>query len=45
MDPARELASVAMLLGDPTRAKMLTDLMDGRAWTAGYQAPKAAILR
>ena len=38
MDPARELASVAMLLGDPTRAKMLTDLMDGRAWTATEMA-------
>ena len=38
MDPARELASVATLLGDPTRAKMLTDLMDGRAWTATEMA-------
>lgn len=34
MNAARDLASVAALLGDATRARMLMELMDGRAWTA-----------
>lgn len=34
MNGARDLASVAALLGDTTRARMLMELMDGRSWTA-----------
>ncbi len=34
MNGAGDLASVAMLLGDATRARILMELMDGRAWTA-----------
>jgi DNA-binding transcriptional ArsR family regulator len=29
-----DLASIAALVGEPTRARMLAALMDGRAWTA-----------
>jgi DNA-binding transcriptional ArsR family regulator len=32
------IAEVGALMGDPTRANMLTALMDGRAWTAGELA-------
>ena len=34
MNGARDLTSMASLLGDKTRARMLMTLMDGRAWTA-----------
>jgi DNA-binding transcriptional ArsR family regulator len=34
MNGARDLTSIASLLGDKTRALMLMTLMDGRAWTA-----------
>ena len=34
MNGARDLTSIASLLGDRTRARMLMTLMDGRAWTA-----------
>ena len=34
MNGARDLTSIASLLGDKTRARMLMTLMDGRAWTA-----------
>lgn len=40
-----DLASVAALVGDPTRARMLTLLMDGRALTATELALEGASRR
>jgi DNA-binding transcriptional ArsR family regulator len=38
MTSASDLASLAALLADPTRAAMCLALLDGRAWTAGELA-------
>src|SRR2546422_9339122 len=43
MDAYLNIAAVASLIGDPTRARMLTALMDGRARTAKELAYGAAI--
>src|SRR6266566_1395342 len=43
MDADLNIAAVASLIGDPTRARMLTALMDGRARTAKELAYGAAI--
>lgn len=38
-----DLSSVARLIGDPTRAVLLTALLDGRAWTAGELGKVASV--
>jgi DNA-binding transcriptional ArsR family regulator len=38
-----DIAPVGALLGDPTRAAMLAELMDGRALTAGELASRAGV--
>jgi DNA-binding transcriptional ArsR family regulator len=38
-----DLAPVGFLLGDPTRASMLSELSDGRALTAGELAARAGV--
>lgn len=43
MTPALDLAQVARLFADPTRARMLSRLMDGRACTAGELARDAGV--
>ena len=43
MDADIDIAAVATLVGDPTRARMLTALMDGRARTAKELAYGAGI--
>lgn len=43
MDADVDVAAVAALVGDPTRARMLTALMDGRARTAKELAYGAAV--
>lgn len=43
MSDVSDLASVAALVGDPTRAIMLTTLMDGRAHTATELALQAGV--
>ena len=43
MDADIDVAAVAALVGDPTRARMLTALMDGRARTAKELAYGAAV--
>ena len=40
---ARDLAELAGLLADPTRAEFCLALLDGRAWTAGELARRAAV--
>ena len=40
---AVELARVAAVLGDPTRAAVCMALLDGRAWTAGELARSAGV--
>ncbi|MFI5909009.1 ArsR/SmtB family transcription factor [Dactylosporangium sp. NPDC051541] len=42
---AADLASLAMLLADETRAAMCLALLDGRAWTAGELAAHAGVAR
>ncbi|MBW4716375.1 ArsR/SmtB family transcription factor [Saccharothrix obliqua] len=41
--PAAELAELAALLADRTRAAVLVALLDGRAWTAGELARAAGV--
>ncbi len=43
MNPATELASLAALLADQTRAAICLALLDGRAWTAGELAAHAGV--
>ncbi|MFC7547674.1 ArsR/SmtB family transcription factor [Plantactinospora sp. GCM10030261] len=43
MTPASNLASLAALLADTTRATMCLALLDGRAWTAGELATHARV--
>ncbi|MEV4413850.1 helix-turn-helix domain-containing protein [Catellatospora sp. NPDC049609] len=43
MNPAFDLASLAALLADQTRAAMCLALLDGRAWTAGELAAQAGV--
>jgi DNA-binding transcriptional ArsR family regulator len=45
MRPASDLASLAALLADETRAAMCLALLDGRAWTAGELAAHAGVAR
>jgi hypothetical protein len=45
MDAEPNIAAVGALVGDPTRARMLTALMDGRARTAKELAYGAGITR
>ncbi|WP_432987864.1 ArsR/SmtB family transcription factor [Dactylosporangium sp. CA-233914] len=42
---ARQLAALATLLADETRAAMCLALLDGRAWTAGELARHAGVAR
>src|SRR3954453_3233734 len=43
MTSASDLASLAALLADETRAAMCLALLDGRAWTAGELAAHARV--
>jgi len=43
MQDARDLAALASLIGDPARARMLTALMNGCAWTATELATEAGV--
>ena len=43
MEASLQLARVARLLGDPTRARMVSRLMEGRALTAGELAADAGV--
>ncbi len=43
MDTAQTIASIGAIIGDPTRAIILTALLDGRAWTAGELAHHARV--
>lgn len=43
MTPASDLASLAALLADETRAAMCLALLDGRAWTAGELARHSGV--
>src|ERR1700694_4787588 len=43
MDADVNIAAIAALIGDPTRARMLTALMDGRARTAKELAYAAGV--
>ncbi|GAA0233802.1 helix-turn-helix transcriptional regulator [Cryptosporangium japonicum] len=45
MTTARELASIASLLADETRAALCLALLDGRAWTAGELARHVGVAR
>src|SRR4051794_10303955 len=45
MTSASDLAALAALLADQTRAAMCLALLDGRAWTAGELAAQAGVAR
>ncbi|HLL68476.1 MAG TPA: winged helix-turn-helix domain-containing protein [Micromonosporaceae bacterium] len=45
MSSAADLAKLAALLADETRAAMCLALLDGRAWTAGELATRAGVAR
>ena len=43
MDTAPTISSIGTLIGDPTRAVVLANLLDGAAWTAGELAKSAGV--